>query len=75
MPELPDVEVFKQYIDATVLHQNITCGFTCWPNLLGCHLRGLFSLYLRISFGSFSPASSTGSPTLCLAVGITMERF
>lgn len=23
MPELPDVEVFKQYLDSTSLHQNI----------------------------------------------------
>lgn len=23
MPELPDVEVFKQYLDATALHQRI----------------------------------------------------
>lgn len=35
MPELPDVEVFKRYLDAAALRQRIAAGHVQVPRLLG----------------------------------------
>ena len=59
MPELPDVEIFKRYVDATALHQTIKEVLVKSPQIL----RGVSpqTLAQKLQGTSLRPLGATGN--------------